>query len=191
MKKQDFNLEKAIEIFKNRKISTAKMLCIFLGASAVFLLIASWGSFNNSNKVNEETGTVQQTATQGTYLQSTQEQLVDILASMQGVGNVKVMITLESSAEEIYAQTIVHEENQTQNGENIYSNRTVEQNSYVLVDTSEGRTALTTGTLEPVVKGVVVVCEGAGDVSVERKVTEVVCVVLGITSNRVCVTKLN
>lgn len=43
---------------------------------------------------------------------------------------------------------------------------------------------------EPVVRGVVIACEGGGSTIVSAKITELIGTALGIPSNKVCVTKL-
>ena len=43
---------------------------------------------------------------------------------------------------------------------------------------------------EPEVRGVAVVCEGGDDILVIGRITELVSVVLGIPTNRICVTKM-
>ena len=59
------------------------------------------------------------------------------------------------------------------------------------MDSGSGkREALLKTEKQPKVKGVVVVCEGAGNIVVEQRVLNVVTTSLDIPSNKVCVTKL-
>ena len=44
---------------------------------------------------------------------------------------------------------------------------------------------------QPTIQGVVVVCEGAGSMIVQERVTQVVTTALGIPYNKVCVTKIS
>ena len=61
----------------------------------------------------------------------------------------------------------------------------------LLVEDAEGHSqALPTTTVEPKVRGVAVVCQGADDPLVATRVTEAVTTALGISSNRVCVVRL-
>ena len=39
-------------------------------------------------------------------------------------------------------------------------------------------------------KGVAVVCEGGDDITVIKRITDLVSVVLGLSTNRICVTKM-
>ena len=45
--------------------------------------------------------------------------------------------------------------------------------------------------LLPTVQGVAVLCQGGDDVVVQARVTEAVSVLLGITTNRISVAKMN
>lgn len=58
------------------------------------------------------------------------------------------------------------------------------------MDAGSGRQALVETAREPEIKGVAIVCEGGDDVAVIKRITDVVSVVLGIPTNRICVTKM-
>ena len=124
-----------------------------------------------------------------------EQQLLYILERMDGVGRAEVMITMEDSGESYYAT----EDKTDGNSESIYgengslssiqSRRSTEQ-EYLLVENDEGhRQALLLSRSEPQVKGVIVICDGADQAVVRQTVTEAVCTVLHITSNRVYVAK--
>ena len=51
--------------------------------------------------------------------------------------------------------------------------------------------ALVLTQLEPKIQGVVIVCEGAGNIRVEADLTNVVTTALNIPSTRVCVVKIS
>ena len=115
------------------------------------------------------------------------------LEEIDGVGNVKVMISFESGEEYVYAQqeksdnqtnTNADETKQSENRHN-----TVE-NEYIIIKNSGGETALIEKTLQPVIQGVAVVCEGADDIGVVAAVTNSISAVLNVPSHKVCVTKM-
>lgn len=114
------------------------------------------------------------------YITETERRLEDFLESTEGVGNVKVMITLESTELYMYAKegkTIVSE------------NKTEEEESYVMSGREKTPILETVGT--PEIKGAVIACEGASSPSVKESVYNTVSRVLGIPSGSVYVTKLN
>ena len=127
------------------------------------------------------------------YKVNTEKQLKSILSSVEGAGDVNVMITLESGKETVYAQQektvtdksdMAGDKNQQQSAKNTY------ENEFVMIEENNQKQALVEKVLEPVVQGVVVVCSGAGDVTVVSDITNAVCVALNVTSNRVCVIKM-
>ena len=135
------------------------------------------------------------TLTSEQYAEQLENRLADIVGSVEGVGRCEVMVTTENGVEYVYAV----EENQNVNQTNSYEGDEVrrltqQQNTeqkYIVVDTGSGRKeALLKTERQPTIQGVVVVCEGAGSMIVQQRVTEVVTTALGIPYNKVCVTKI-
>lgn len=125
-----------------------------------------------------------------------EKRLLEALEQMDGVGKVQVLITMEDAGENVYAtEERETSDNRSSYGDNggglqsIQTTRSGEQ-SYLLVENQNGkRQALLVSRAEPQVKGVIVICEGAGQPSVREAVTEAVKTVLHISSNRVYVAK--
>lgn len=103
------------------------------------------------------------------------------VASMDGVGTCKVMITLEKSDENVYAT-------------NSESKRDADSGSskedYVLYDQDSGESPLLLSAYLPNVQGVAVVCTGGDDPAVREKITTTVASLFGIPTNRISVSKL-
>ena len=115
-----------------------------------------------------------------------EQSLAELVTNIQGAGNAKVMVTVERSAEQVYAQ---EEKRSTQTTEDRGSNNSTETN-YILVKDADGsQRALAVTEVQPVVKGVVVVCDGGDDPVVQQRVIDAVTTALDITSVRVCVVK--
>ncbi len=120
------------------------------------------------------------------YIKSTEKQLQQILEEIEGAGDVKVMITLENTFENVYAKAY---ENQNKKGENTSEDNIKE--SYVMVKNgSNTEDCLILKVYEPKVKGVAVVCSGADNLNVKKAVTETVCALFDISSAKVSVTKM-
>lgn len=116
-----------------------------------------------------------------------------MIGAVQGAGRVRVMLTLENDGETVYAYD---EQSDTQTiagtgGTNgTMERRQSYENEHVLIDAEGGKQPLVETCLEPEVKGVAVVCEGGDDITVVKRVTELVSVVLRLPTNRVCVIKM-
>lgn len=122
------------------------------------------------------------------YERELEQRLVQLLSCVEGAGEVTVMVTLESGVQAVYAQAVQQSSDIAAIQPDGGSERTSYTAEYILVDTGSGEEALTETTLQPTVKGVAVVCTGARELHVVSRITELVSTVLGISSNRICVT---
>lgn len=90
------------------------------------------------------------------YCDNLENNLLNVISNIEGVGQAKIFLTMDNS------------------GENVYLNNS---------DTK-------TKSITPVVRGVVIVCDGGDDPIVVSRVMDAVTRSLDISSNKVCVTKL-
>ncbi|MBQ7638641.1 MAG: hypothetical protein IJS90_07055 [Clostridia bacterium] len=102
-----------------------------------------------------------------------------LLSGVDGVGKVKILITVESVSEDIFAQD---EQRDVDSGKS--------SEEYVIVDEKGSKTGLRIKTLSPAVKGIAVCCEGGGNANVRGEVTKLMCAAFGVGANRVYVSKL-
>lgn len=146
-----------------------------------------------SELMPEKTSDIKISDTYDSYKSDMEKQLVDILSSVNGAGQVKVMITLESGKETVYVQQEKLKKDEEQYRENEDSKKSVKdsyENEIVMIEEDNQKKALVEKVMEPVVQGVVVVCSGADDISVVSDITNAVCIALNLSSNRVCVIKM-
>lgn len=113
-----------------------------------------------------------------------------VLAQIQGVGKVDVMITYESSAEEIPAYDIKRSESNTREKDSEGGTRDITQEDYDSVlaykDTADGgKTPVILKETQPQVRGVLVVAEGAGSVTIRQQIISAVTVVLDVPVHKV------
>ena len=113
-------------------------------------------------------------------------QSAEYIQQVQGAGQVHVMVTLEATGQSVYAQDEELSSSTGQDGQRQSSTRT----EHVILDSGTGKAPLLEQAYEPEVRGVAVVCEGGDDILVIGRITELVSVVLGIPTNRICVTKM-
>jgi len=130
------------------------------------------------------------------YIRILEERLQTLISEIEGVGRNKVMITLESGVEYVYAQEQRRSTDATRDsgGELPVGGRIQEsvEQRFILVDTEFGRReALVLTRRPPRVRGVVIVCEGADNILVQEKLISVVTTALGIPSTRVSVVQIS
>ena len=112
-------------------------------------------------------------------------EMEEILGAISGVGQVKVMLTVESDGERQLAQdTQLSYSGDTAAPED-YSRRS----ETVLVDGTAGDEAVVVRRMYPTYRGALVVCQGGGSAEVRLAVTEAVSALTGLPSDRVTVAK--
>ena len=93
------------------------------------------------------------------------------------------MVTVDSGEESVYSSDT---ETDNQSGENSASSS--QKNTFVIVD-DDGQKPLLEKEIEPKIRGVIVVCEGADDVYVRQAVIDSLRAALGISSANISVVK--
>lgn len=124
------------------------------------------------------------------FVAKTEEKLSEIIKSIEGAGECRVMVTLENGVEYVYAreQDINTDRKEDGSGK---SERDDKRESIIIVDSENGRHGLLVTEIQPTVKGVVVVCQGGDQPVVQERIINLVTTALNISSKRVCVTKLS
>ena len=102
---------------------------------------------------------------------------------MEGAGDAQVLVTLDRSSEQIYAT----EERSSARTESTGSDGESETTYFSVRGSDGSEQALPLTELQPVIRGVVVVCPGGGDPAVAERITQAVTTALDISSARVCV----
>lgn len=114
--------------------------------------------------------------------------LKKMLESVQGVGEVEVMITLESSEERIVEKDMTAERSQTEEQDSAGGTRTVSSSNTgyqtVYQEGSQG-SPFVVKTITPKVEGVLVVAEGAGKGNMTGEITQVVQALFGVEAHKV------
>lgn len=111
--------------------------------------------------------------------------LESVLSAIRGAGKVRVLVTYETSGELVTATSRSTDTSLTESG----GERTQEQSSErvepATVTTDEGETPIVLMETEPTLRGVVVVAEGACDLSVKLDLQRAVRAVTGLALERI------
>ncbi len=180
-------IEKLINNETYRKII---IIAVFIAIALIFLS----GFFKSDNAAATKTIPTQNVITSEQYAENLEKSLTDIVTGIQGAGAAKVLITLERSKEYVYA-TEQKRSNQTTEDKSGGAATKNEANDdtetkYTLVKDADGAQKVVPVTeVQPVIKGVVVVCDGGDNPAVQQNIITAVTTALDITSVRVCVIK--
>lgn len=112
-------------------------------------------------------------------------EMAEILGMISGVGQVRVLLTVESDGEKQLAQ----DTNLSYRGDSAAPEDYSRSSETVLVDDGSGDTAVVIRTMQPTYRGALVVCQGGGQADVKLAVTEAVAVLTGLPADRITVAK--
>ncbi|HHV45553.1 MAG TPA: sporulation stage III protein AG [Tissierellia bacterium] len=120
------------------------------------------------------------------YTTVLERKLEDILSRLKGVGEVKVMITLEETEEVVPAfNTTKNNENTKETDSQGGTREIIREDMTIQVVTGDEGSPIVLKEIKPTIRGVIVIAEGADDLSVKEMLYEAVKTALGIPGNRV------
>lgn len=114
-----------------------------------------------------------------------EKRLTELVSSIDGVGNVSVMVTLDTVSERVYEKDRKLQNEEQGTAENTRKKNDLETEVVLAGGSKE---PLQIGTVQPKVRGAAVVCSGADDPVICEKVTRAVAGALNISTSRVYVT---
>mgnify|MGYP000870264863 FL=1 len=120
------------------------------------------------------------------YTTVLERKLEDILSRLKGVGEVKVMITLEETEEVVPAfNTTKNNETTKETDSQGGTREIIREDMTIQVVTGDEGSPIVLKEIKPTIRGVIVIAEGADDLSVKEILYEAVKTALGIPGNRV------
>lgn len=189
---EKFRMERIKEAFVKLVQGDGKIkLIVLLGICGIVLILLSEIGPKADAKQAQPSNEV---FTNESYAAALEDKIYTLVTSIEGVGKAKVMVTLESGIEYVYASAEKKNTDVTQDfsddGVTKLHEKDNSESSFILVDGGNGKEALVKTQIEPKVKGVVVVCEGAEHPAVQERVIEAVKTALDLSSTQVCITKM-
>ena len=176
-------MNELLKRIKSLKLSKKNIYLIVSGVLLFLLLLIG----NTSDVDEEKVSATDSSQYSAQYIKATEKELASIIRRIEGAGEVKVMLTLESCYENVYAKSYETDE---QSGKETQEKSFNEE--YVIVKNGSGiEECLVIKVFEPKVKGVAVICQGGDNVAVRKAITETVCALFDISSASVSVTKMN
>lgn len=157
------------------KIKADKRLTIIVLTGLVGILLLTVSELKPSEK--QKTEEAEKPTEISQYEESLERRLAELISSVEGAGRTKVMITLDSGDENVYAT-------EDKGGEKSY------ERNYVVVKQDGDEEGILLKVAEPEIRGVAVVCEGANSTAVRQEIINMVTAVLNIGTNRVNISKM-
>lgn len=178
------------------KAGSNNLKLAWMGIVGVLLILS--GSMFNSNVLTE---TKQQaplsvagstpTSVQRSYEEVLEAKLANLLSQMKGAGAVAVSITLDTGAAQEYAKNVVKESKTIQekdtSGGTRATTETKETESILVSKENGADRPVMIREHKPVIKGVLVIAEGASDSFVKAQLTKAVEASLGVAPYKITV----
>lgn len=164
-------LHQSKTVFSDEKKRVNLLLCAGL-AGLMLLAFSTWIPSDSETK-----GVDSQSSSESLpqdYAEQLEQKLQDIIAQVEGVGAVRVMVTLQTGTENVYATDtqMTSEGLQTENHVILSDNGLVET------------------TRTPQVLGVAVVCEGGANAAIQNRVSTLVEALTGVGANHITVAQM-
>lgn len=161
-------------------ISDKKISAVLVAIVLVFIILL----INNTEEktkmpVNAETTTMVSVLSINDIQSEIEKQLEEMIKNVHGAGNVRVMVSLSSSGEYIYAENSKKENN---------GDKQLQDNEIVIYESDNGSDeGLIVSVKSPEISGVAVVCDGGNSSVVRSEITNLVTSLFGIGADRVYV----
>ncbi len=155
---------------------------VFLKASVaaglLMLILILVSDFNGEKNERSDTDIKDISLTSAElYADETEKRLCETLMEIEGVGKAKVMLTITSTEEYVYAESVKIGASQS-------------ENSYVIIDKGSQKEALVKKINNPAISGVVIVCEGGDDPKVCERIYNAASTALNIPTNKIYVAEM-
>ena len=98
------------------------------------------------------------------YVSSLEEKIESFLLKIQGISKAEVIITLDTSSEQIYAQS---------------------NDSFVIIDKESGESPISITEIYPTVRGIAIACTNGNSDEMKVKITKIISAYLDIPTNRI------
>ncbi len=187
-----------------KEIGLEKLIVIFL--CGVFLLILSLPKSENNSpssttdlQENIQTTGVQ-LSSKGTnsteeYEERMENKIEEILKEVEGIGDVKVMITIKSSKEKVtlkdtpYSEETI-KENDSAGGTRESKNRKTEEETVLVDGNSQTAVPYVLKEIEPEIEGVLVLAENGNNATLKNEIMEAIQVLFNVPSHKIKVMKM-
>ncbi|KZN96413.1 MULTISPECIES: stage III sporulation protein AG [Aeribacillus] len=186
-----------------KKSATYPFMLILLTLGIAFMLIGSFlsGESKTVETINTaaeeedvEPAFKQTTSEKGTierYEQQYANELKGALQSISGVGEVEVIVNVDSSSESVLEknrsiQNQTTDETDREGGKRQVEDKSVEE-QVVIIRKGDQESPIVVKTEKPKIRGVLVVAKGAENVQIKKMITDAVTRVLDVDSHRVAV----
>jgi len=178
------------KLLKDNKKLVENLTVIFLIGLILLIGASTFKPRPSNNNEDKELVMAQKENNSEDYAQKLEKDLKNILSKIEGVGNVEVLITLNSDEEVVAAMDVVESStttNEKDSSGGIRETIQTESNNRVVTsqDTSGQNAPIVLKRIMPEIRGVIVVADGAKDPRLRYELSSAVQTALGIPAYKV------
>ena len=173
---------------------------MLLALVGLLILVAVWPVGGKSGKTSGQTEASVEKKQETSYNYTDQyaavmeSRLKSMLESVEGAGEVKVMITLKNNGEQVVEKDRTYSENKTGPGEQsgqTTTNNNIRRSESTVYSSSNGGSPYVVKQIEPEIEGVLVAAQGGGDETVVNEITYAVQVLFDVPVHKIKVVKMS
>ena len=173
---------------------------MLLALVGLLILVAVWPVGGKSGKTSGQTEASVEKKQETSYNYTDQyaavmeSRLKSMLESVEGAGEVKVMITLKNNGEQVVEKDRTYSENKTGQGEQsgqTTTNNNISRSESTVYSSSNGGSPYVVKQIEPEIEGVLVAAQGGGDETVVNEITYAVQVLFDVPVHKIKVVKMS
>lgn len=171
--------------------SKGSSILLIAGMAGVLLIFLSQFWPGSSSKPASSAASAKTSTSD--YAKQLESSLGGIISNIQGVGRVQVMVTLESGVQYVYEQNQKTTSNRTTTSGDAGQTQenTDNEQDTVLADNGSGaQQPLIKTEMQPPVRGVVVVCDGGNDPTVQDEVLQTVMTALNLPATSISISPM-
>ena len=166
----------------------------FLSREACVQILADMCARRRFQLEKEETETEGGEATEQQYERLLEKRVEDTLECVEGVGKVKVMLTLKSSEEKVVEKDSQREENEiteedSKGGSRVSEDRSLSHTSIYEQKSDGTQTPYVSKEMVPEIEGMVIAADGGDDPVVVKNLTEAVQALFGVEAHKIKIMK--
>lgn len=162
-----------------KKLKNIKHIEIYIAIIFIVILIAIYFvDFNKSSGTSTTTASASYTAYE--YANYVEDKLEKVLSNIKNAGKVSVMVSIESGSEIIYATTSEEKTNTVSSG----STSTVVSEPVIVTNKGNSQPIIIKEYM-PKINGVIVVAEGANNISVRLELLKAVEAILNVPTTNI------
>lgn len=174
-----------------KKFSKDAMLIVFFSGILIYVILLP---INNNNSYEKERPMEEQlelreydrsVVQEKDYQTKLEEELEDFLSKVNGIGDVEVLIYLDTTQEYVVEKDVPSHQVSSQNGDSKSTEENKEEDTVYTVNGNGEQVPFISQTRHPAIKGVVIAADGADKENIRIQIIRTIMALYGVEANKI------